>query len=66
MAIRVTCINKSGGYHADPHHAISDLGWVQDGTGKTGKSTRLEIYGWIKSRGGHKRMFSIRSATERR
>lgn len=52
MAIRVTCINKSGGYHADPHHAISDLGWVQDGTGKTGKSTRLEIYGWIKSRGG--------------
>jgi Protein of unknown function (DUF3892) len=52
MAIRITCINKSGGYHADPHHAISHVGWVEDGTGKTGKSSRIEIYEWIKSQGG--------------
>lgn len=52
MSIRITCINKSGGYHADPHHAISDLGWIEDGTGKTGKNTRLVIYDWIKDQGG--------------
>jgi len=52
MAIRITCINKSGGYHADPHHAITHLGWVQDGTGQTGKSSRLEVYGWIKNQNG--------------
>ena len=52
MSIRITCINKSGGYHADPHHAISHLGWVGDGTGKTGKNTRVEIYNWIKDQNG--------------
>jgi hypothetical protein len=52
MAIRITCINKSGGYHSDPHHAIFHLGWTEDGTGKTGKSTRLEIYNWIKYQNG--------------
>jgi len=52
MAIRITCINKSGGYHADPHHAISHLGWRNDQTGDTGRSTRLEIYDWIKEKNG--------------
>jgi Protein of unknown function (DUF3892) len=52
MAIRITCIRKSGGYHADPHHAISDLGWVQDGTAKSDTSTRLQVYDWIKNQGG--------------
>lgn len=49
MSVRITCINKSGGYHQDPHHAISNLGWTNDGTGKTGKSTRLEMYNWLKN-----------------
>lgn len=48
MAIRITCINKSGGWHDDPHHAISNLGWANDANGNTGKSTRLEIYDWLK------------------
>jgi hypothetical protein len=52
MSIRVTCINKSGGDHADPHHAIEDLGWVNEQSGKRGKSTRLEIYDWLKNRKG--------------
>lgn len=52
MAIRVTCINKSGGYHADPHDAISNLGWTNEETGATGKNTRIEIYDWIKNDGG--------------
>ena len=38
MSIRITCINKSGGYHQDPHHAISHLGWVEDGQGRQGRT----------------------------
>ena len=49
MSVRITCINKSGGYHQDPHHAISNLGWTNEGTGKTGKNTRLEMYNWLKN-----------------
>jgi hypothetical protein len=52
MAIRITCINKSGGYHEDPHHAISDLGWINEETGERNKSTRLQVYDWIKNKGG--------------
>ena len=48
MAIRITCINKSNGWHEDPHHAISYLGWTNDADGKTGKSSRLEVYNWLK------------------
>jgi hypothetical protein len=47
MAIRIVCINKAGGYHEDPHEAISHLGWVEDGTGKTGRTTRLVMYDWL-------------------
>ncbi len=52
MAIRIVCINKSGGWHADPHHAISHLGWRNEETGEAGKNTRLEIYDWIKNKNG--------------
>jgi len=52
MAIRITCINKSGGYHQDPHHAISDLGWQDDQTGAQNKSTRLQMYEWLKDHSG--------------
>lgn len=52
MSIRITCINKSGGDHQDQHHAISNLGWIEDGTGKTDKSARLQIYNWLKNDNG--------------
>jgi hypothetical protein len=52
MSVRITCINKSGGNHADPHHAIEDLGWIDEQSGKTGKSTRLQMYEWLKSKSG--------------
>lgn len=51
MAIRITCINKQQGYHQDPHHAIEYLGWIEDGTSKTGKSSRLEVYNFLKNNG---------------
>lgn len=52
MALRITCIKKSGGYHQDPHHAIESLGWYNDGTGTRGTSDRLTMYNWIKNEGG--------------
>jgi hypothetical protein len=52
MSVRITCINKSGGYHADSHHAIEFVGWTNEQSGETGKSTRLEVYDWIKNKNG--------------
>lgn len=52
MSIRITCIKKAAGYHENAHVAISELGWIEEGTEKTGRSTRLEIYNWIKDQGG--------------
>jgi hypothetical protein len=53
MAIRITCINKAGGQHFDPHVAISNLGWLNDSTGSTGKSSRIEVYDWLKQSSGN-------------
>jgi hypothetical protein len=43
MAVRITCINKSGGYHDNPHEAITDFGWVNEQTGGTGKNTLAQM-----------------------
>jgi len=51
MSIRIICIGKSGGYHADPHHAIQRLGFLDEGTGNTDIWNRLEMYDWIKTGG---------------
>jgi hypothetical protein len=48
MAIRIRCINKAGGAHYDAHTAISYLGWLNEADNNTGKSSRLEIYDWLK------------------
>ena len=53
MAIRITCINKAGGQHYDPHTAITNLGWVNDSTGEPGKSTRQAVYDWLKQNSGN-------------
>ncbi len=47
MSVRITCIKKDSGNHENPHTAISTLGWQEDGTGKTGRSTRLEMYKFV-------------------
>ena len=54
MSIRITCINKAGGQHFDPHVAITDLRWVNDATGESKKSTRLQVYEWLKQDSGNK------------
>ncbi len=51
MSVRITCIKKDSGNHENPHVAISELGWIEDGTNQTGRSTRLAMYDWINSGG---------------
>ena len=51
MSIRITCINKDHGNHANPHEAITTLGWINQQTGQTGLSSRLDIYNWIEKGG---------------
>lgn len=52
MIVRFTCVTKSGGYHADPHHAIERLGWINEKTRETGIISRLNVYNWIKKEDG--------------
>jgi hypothetical protein len=47
MTVRINCINKSGGYHENPHEAISVFGWVEDGTNKTGRTDRETMWKWV-------------------
>lgn len=52
MAVRISCINKANGLHENPYVAISYLSWVEDGTGKTGRSTREEMYQFVVTQKG--------------
>lgn len=51
MAVRITCIKKSGGYHENPYTAIQSMNWQNESNGKTGTSTRIEMYNWIEEGG---------------
>ena len=52
MAVRIICVSKPSGNIRDPHEAISTLGWINEQTGARGTSTRIEIYDFLKTRGG--------------
>src|SRR5260370_41690416 len=52
MSIRINGIKKSNWYHEDTHHAISELGWTNEQTNENGRSTRMEMYDWIKNQNG--------------
>jgi Protein of unknown function (DUF3892) len=49
MRIRITNVSKPSGYNLNPHEAISELQWTVDSTGQTGRSTREQIYNWLKN-----------------
>jgi hypothetical protein len=51
IKIKITCIKKSSGNHENPHTAISILGWTNESTGETGKTTRIDMYDWVKAGG---------------
>lgn len=52
MSVLITCINKASGNHENPHVAISFLEWTNESSGEKGRSSRIEIFDWIKNRGG--------------
>lgn len=52
MAVRIVCINKSGGDHENPHEAVSHYGWKNEITGDSNKATRLSMVAWIEE-GNH-------------
>ncbi len=43
MAVKITCINKDNGDHDDPYEAITDLGWINEATRSSGKSSLREM-----------------------
>ena len=47
MAVKITCINKDGGNHYNPHEAIAELGWLNESNGKVGVSSRLDMVKFI-------------------
>ena len=51
MGFPITCINKDSGYHENPYVAISHLNWVNDQTGASGRSTRLQMHDFVKAGG---------------
>ena len=51
MSVRVTCINKSGGYHENPHEAISSFGWINESTNATGRSDREAMWKFVNDGG---------------
>lgn len=53
MAVRITCISKSGGYHENPYVAISHLNWQNDASGERGRATREQMYDWVENKNGH-------------
>lgn len=52
MAIRITCITKPDGILQNPHEAISTLGWINEATGKGSNISRVDLYDWLKLKGG--------------
>lgn len=44
--VRITCINKDGGNHSNPHEGITKYGWLNS-TGKTDRSDRAQMVSWI-------------------
>ena len=51
MSRRITCINKDGGNHENPHEAISYYGWKNESTNESGKDHRSIMVQWVKKYG---------------
>lgn len=48
MTVKIVCINKSDGYHENPHEAISHYGWKNESSDETGISDRQSMVNWMK------------------
>lgn len=49
MAVKIVCANKPSGNLHNPHEAITEYGWIEDGTGKNGIASRQQMVDWVKS-----------------
>ncbi len=47
MSVKITCINKDNGDHFDPHEAITHLGWINENTQETNKSTLRQMVDFL-------------------
>ncbi|HEV2412309.1 MAG TPA: DUF3892 domain-containing protein [Candidatus Saccharimonadales bacterium] len=49
MVIRIVCINKDNGNHANPHEGITRFGWVYNGPNgpSTGYYSRTEMVAYL-------------------
>ncbi len=47
--LEIKCINKDAGDHHDPHEGITDLGWLDENTGETGKHDRAQMVEFLKA-----------------
>ena len=52
MAVKITCIKKASGDHENPYVAISSLGWVNEESGTSGSTSRIDMYAFIEDKGG--------------
>ena len=51
MSVRIDCINKAAGDHENPYVAISHLGWTDEQAGTSGRSSRLQMYDFVRDGG---------------
>jgi hypothetical protein len=51
MSVKITCIKKDNGNHENPYVAIQSMNWIDEADQKTGTSTRLEMYEFVKDGG---------------
>lgn len=51
MTIKITCIKKENGNHENPCEAISTFGWINEGTQKSGSSSRIQVYEFVEKGG---------------
>lgn len=66
--VQITCINKDGGNHYNPHESIEYLGWIEGGTTK--RTTLAGMVAWLEKgnqaytedRYGNKAWLSVRTS----
>jgi hypothetical protein len=50
MKVKIVCINKDNGNHANPHEAISHFGWIADGETQVKHSTRVQMVEFLEDK----------------
>ena len=51
MAVRIIAIRKSGGFHYNPHEAVSHYKWLDEQTGESKIADRPNMVKWVQKGG---------------